>query len=192
MSFFTPESKLSSASDSRREFVLADIVFLILLILHVAFIAAWLGGGSLFISIITPGLAQISAGSRREFIVAVLPKYLRYLAIVSIVAVVAGLLLLVYINQVAPSLAPSAGGSPFIAAGALIGLVALIVAFAVVIPTGNKLVAQLRSSGASSTAEPAAPSPLILAIQRRLRAGAGIAVGLLGLALILMVVGASI
>ncbi len=134
----------------------------------------------------------MDASSRREFIVTVLPKYIRYLAIVSIVAVLAGVLLLVYITALATSLAPSAAGSPFIAIGALVGLVALIVAFAVVIPTGNKLVALLRSSGDSLSAEPAKPSPVIPRLQNRLRAGAGVAVGLLGLALILMIVGGSI
>ena len=172
---------------------MADVIYLVLLILHVGFITAWLGGGVLFISIITPGLAKISASSRREFIVAVLPRYIRFLGLVSGGAVIAGVLLLLYITQVATSLAPSASGSQFIAVGAIIGLAALIVATAVVIPTGNRLVAQLGTAASdTSTGDGAKPSLMIPMLQKRLRTGAGLTVGLLAITLVLMIVGASI
>jgi uncharacterized membrane protein len=182
------ESRLSSGYDSKIDSSLADVIYLVLLILHVGFITAWLGGGVLFISIITPGLAKISASSRKEFIVAVLPRYIRFLGLVSGGAVVAGVLLLVYITQIATSLAPSASGSLFISVGALIGLAALIVATAVVIPTGNRLVAALSDSSTSD----APKQSIIPMLQKRLRTGAGLTVGLLVVTLVLMIVGASI
>jgi hypothetical protein len=175
---------------------LADVIFLFLLLLHVVFIVAWLGGGVLFVFIITPALATISPNSRAEVVIAVLPRYTRFLAFVSSGAVVAGVLLLIYISDAATSLAPSKTGTPFIGVGALLGLIALIVATAVVIPTANRLVGALKSasnkpeligeSGDLTTAS------VIPAIQRRLRAGAGAAVGLLTIVLILMVIGASV
>ena len=160
------------------------------------FIVAWLGGGVLFVSIITPALATISPNSRAEVVMAVLPRYARFLGLVSTGAVVAGVLLLVYISDVATSLAPSKSGNPFIGAGALFGLIALIVATGVVIPTANRLVGALKSASNKPEliGEPGAlaTASVIPGIQRRLRAGAGAAVGLLTIALILMIIGASV
>ena len=60
---------------------MADVIFLILLMLHLVFIVAWLGGGVLFVSIITPALAQSPRILERKFIVAVLPRYTRFIRI---------------------------------------------------------------------------------------------------------------
>jgi hypothetical protein len=174
---------------------MADIIFLVLLILHVVFVVAWLGGGVLFVSIITPALVTVSTNSRAEVIVAVLPRYTRFIGLVSTGAIVFGVLLLLYVNEIATSLAPSATGTPFIGVGALFGLIALIIAIAVIIPTGNRLVEALKAvsnSNPGATSEPSGATSAIPRLQRRLRSGAGGAVGLLTIALILMLIGASV
>jgi len=146
------------------------------------------------VSIINPGLVAMSANSRAEFIVAVLPRYSRFIGIVSSGAIAAGVLLLLYVNEVATALAPSSAGAPFIAGGALFGLIAFVVAMAVVIPTANRLVTALKTASGkpSETSEPSGLGSAIPRLQRRLRGSAGAAVGLLVIALILMLVGASI
>jgi len=169
---------------------LADIIFLVLLILHIGFIVSWLGGALLFVSIITPTLAKISASSRIEFIVATLPRYIRFIGITATGSLVAGVLLFVYITRVATSLAPSESGFPFIGIGAAFGLAAVIVALGVVIPTGSKLVKLLKQMPASN--ESPSSMPKAAQLQKRLRTGASSAVGLLALTLILMIVGESI
>jgi uncharacterized membrane protein len=170
---------------------LADFIFLMLVILHIGFIVGWMGGGILFVSIINPAIAKISASSRAEFVLAVLPRYIRFVGFVSTGAVVAGVLLFLYITQVATSLAPSGSGLPFIVFGALLGLVALILATGVVIPTSNKLVQALRSASGGPQTGASSPATVIAGMQKRLRASASSAVGLLAITLILMVIGAS-
>jgi hypothetical protein len=167
---------------------LADIVFLILLILHVGFVVGWLGGAVLFVSIIVPSLPRISASSRIEFTKETLPRYGRYLRIMTGGAIVAGLLLYYYITRVATSLAPSGAGMPFIDGGVLLGLIAAILVFGVVIPTINKLVKVLKQGPATGEST----MPEAARLQRRLSLVANSAIGVLSLALILMLIGASI
>jgi hypothetical protein len=171
---------------------LADIIFLVLLIIHVGFIVAWLGGAVLFVSIITPALAKISASSRIEFTVATLPRYVRFIGVAATGSVVAGVLLLLYISGVATSLAPSGSGFPFIGVGALFGLAALVIATGVVIPAGNKLVRVLKSISTNTTNQIPSPMSEALGLQKRLRTGAILAVALLSVTLILMIIGANI
>src|SRR5438128_10665697 len=86
---------------------MADAVFLVLLVLHVGSIIAWMGGATLFVSVLTPALRRMSPASRSEFILSVIPSYMRFSDSRSIVAAVAGIARYAYITQFATSLAPS-------------------------------------------------------------------------------------
>src|SRR2546427_9750522 len=101
---------------------MADAVFLVLLVLHVGSIIAWMGGATLFVSVLTPALRRMFPASRGEFVLSVIPPYMRFIGGSSIVAAVSGLTIYVYITQVATSLAPSNSGRIYIQRGAVVAV----------------------------------------------------------------------
>ncbi len=172
---------------------MADPVFLVLLVLHVGSIIAWMGGATLFVSVLTPALRRMSPASRGEFVVSVIPSYMRFIGGSSIAAAVAGLALYAYITQTAPSLAPSSSGLSYIQIGAVVTLIVLLIAFGVLIPTSRKLVALLKQSQKQATpGGDDAMSAQVASLQKRLGIAARVGVFLLGVTFILMIVGASI
>ena len=120
-----------------------------------------------------------------EFVITVLPRFLALITVSSVGAVSAGLILYGYITRIATALAPSRSGFPLIDAGAGFGLIALVIALGIVVPTGRKLVSTLINKPPSLGSE--APK-----LPKRLRIAASSATGILFLALILMLIGASI
>jgi uncharacterized membrane protein len=169
--------------------MMADAVFLVLLILHVGSIIAWMGGATLFVSVLTPALRKMSPGSRGEFVVSVIPSYMRFIGGSSIAAAVAGLALYAYITQVATSLAPSGSGAIYIQIGAVVTLIVLVIAFGVLIPTSRKLVGLLKQAAPGGDS---AISAQVGSLQKRLGMAARLGVFLLAVTFILMIVGANI
>ena len=170
---------------------MADAVFLVLLILHVGSIIAWMGGATLFVSVLAPALRKMSPTSRSEFILSALPQYMRFIGGSSITAAVAGLALYAYITQVATSLAPSGSGAIYIQVGAVVTLIVLLIAFVVLIPTSRKLVQLLKQSQTTPSGD-STISAQVGSLQKRLGIAARLGVLLLAVTFILMVVGASI
>lgn len=170
---------------------MADAVFLVLLVLHVGSIIAWMGGATVFVSVLSPGLRRMSPTSRGEFTVSMLPSYMRFIGGSSIGAAVAGLALYAYITQVATSLAPSNSGLPYIQVGAVVTLIVLLIAFGILIPTSRKLVALLKQSQGEPAAD-AVVTAQVAGLQKRLGMAARLGVLLLAVTFILMIVGASI
>src|SRR5260370_26173529 len=107
---------------------MADAVFVILLLLHVGSIVAWMGAATLFVSVLTPALRRMSPAARREFIVSVIPSYMRFIGGSSIAAAVAGLALYTYITQVVTSLAPSISDLVYIQTGADVTFMIVLIA----------------------------------------------------------------
>ncbi len=171
---------------------MADVVFLVLLVLHVGSIIAWMGGATLFVSVLSPSLRKMSPSSRGEFVVSVLPSYMRFIGGSSAAAAIAGLALYAYITQVATSLAPSSSGQIYIQLGAVVTLIVLIIAFGVLIPTTRRLVAVVKQSQQSGTGFDAALSAQVASLQKRLGMAARLGVFLLGVTFILMIVGATV
>ena len=165
---------------------MTDAVFLALLILHVGAVVSWMGGAILFVNIIMPSLSKMSPASRSEFIQSALPRYLGFAAVSAIVAIVAGVSLYGYITQVATSLAPSSSGSIYVQTGAVIGLIVLIIALGVMLPAGRKFLALTKQAPDPQT------QPKIASLQKRMSIAGRLGVALLGVALILMVIGASL
>jgi len=172
---------------------MADAVFIVLLLLHVGSIVAWMGGATLFVSVLAPSLRRMSPASRGEFMLSVLPSYMRFIGGSSIAAAIAGLVLYAYIVQAGPPLAPSSSGLIYIQVGAVVTLIILLIAFGVLIPTGRKLVGLLRQSQKQATpAVDTATSAQVASLQKRLGMAARLGVLLLAVTFILMIVGASI
>ena len=172
---------------------MADAVFVILLLLHVGSIVAWMGGATLFVSVLTPALRRMSPAARGEVVLSVIPSYMRFIGGSSIAAAVAGLALYAYITQVTTSLAPSSSGLIYVQVGAVVTLIVLLIAFGVLIPTSRKLVGLLKQS--QKQAAPGGDSAMsaqVAGLQKRLGMAARLGVFLLALTFILMIVGASI
>jgi uncharacterized membrane protein len=170
---------------------MADAVFLVLLILHVGSIIAWMGGATLFVSVLAPALRKMSPASRSEFILSALPQYMRFIGGSSIAAAVAGLALYAYITQVATTLEPSSSGTIYIQIGAVVTVIVLLIAFVILIPTSRKLVQLLKQSQTTPGGD-SAISAQVGSLQKRLGMAARLGVLLLAGTFILMVVGASI
>ncbi|OLD56027.1 hypothetical protein AUI46_02365 [archaeon 13_1_40CM_2_52_13] len=172
---------------------MADAVFLVLLLVHVGSIVAWMGGATLFVSVLSPALRRMSPASRGEFVLSVLPSYMRFIGGSSIAAAVAGLALYAYITQVATSLAPSSSGLIYVQVGAVVTLIVLLIAFGVLIPTSRKLVGLLKQSQKQSVpGGDATIGAQVGNLQKRLGMAARLGVFLLAVTFILMIVGASI
>jgi uncharacterized membrane protein len=170
---------------------MAEALFLVLLILHIAAIVAWMGGAALFVSVIIPSLSKMSPPSKAEFILSALPRYLRFITGSSILAIIAGLILYGY--YFATSSASNFSGLIYIQAGAVLGLAVLIIALGILVPSGQKLISLVKQ-GPKPQSEPAAQDPTltqIASLQRRMGIAGRLGVILLGIALILMIIGAS-
>jgi uncharacterized membrane protein len=170
---------------------MAEALFLVLLIVHIGAIVAWMGGAALFVSVIIPSLSKMSPASRAEFILSALPRYLRFITGSSILAIIAGLILYGY--YFATSSTSSFSGLIYIQAGAALGLVVLIIALGILVPSGRKLISLVKQ-GPKPQAEAAAQDPTLTQIaklQRRMGLAGRLGVTLLGIALILMIIGAS-
>lgn len=172
---------------------MTDLIFLVLLVLHVIFIVAWMGGAMLFISVISPALRKMSEASGTDFVRATVPRYIRFVGGSSVMAIIFGLILYVYSVQIAPSTGPTGSGLTGIQIGALLGLVALVLVYVVVIPSSRKLV---QAAAQTSTSTNPSSSPTFKSemsrLGKRIRAASGIGILLLVLALITMLVGANI
>src|SRR5437667_9440441 len=132
---------------------MADAVFVVLLLLHVGSIIAWMGGATLFVSVLAPSLRRMSPASRGEFTVSVLPSYMRFIGGSSIVAAVAGLALYAYITQVATSFAPSSSGLIYIQIGAIVTLIVILIGFGFLIPINRRLCRLLKMLQIQATPE---------------------------------------
>ena len=167
----------------------ADAAFLVLLVLHIGAIVAWMGGAALYVSVILPSLSKMSPASRAEFVQSALPRYLRFISGSSILAIIAGLILYGYVtNQTTSSFALTNPGLMYVQAGAIIGLVVLIIALGVLVPAGRKFISLTKQTSGL----PGQPSPEVASLQRRMGIAGRLGVALLGIALILMVIGGSI
>ncbi len=165
---------------------MADPLFLVLIVLHIGAIVAWMGGAALFVSVIIPSLLKMSPASRAEFILAALPRYLRFITGSSILAIIAGLILYGYV-------APSGSAAIYLQAGAVLGLVVLLMALGILIPSGRKLISLVKQT-AGPQAGPTAQDPTmtqIARLQRRMGLAGRLGITLLGIALVLMIIGAS-
>jgi uncharacterized membrane protein len=173
---------------------MADALFLVLLILHIGAIVAWMGGAALFVSVIIPSLSKMSPPSRAEFIQSALPRYLRFITGSSVLAIVVGVILYGYVTtQTGAPFTLVTPGLYYVQAGAVIGLVVLVIALGILVPTGRKFLALTKQAPRSETQSSTQDSMTaqIAGLQRRMSMAGRLGVTLLAIALVLMIIGAS-
>lgn len=181
--------KYSQAPHSNKK--LTDIIFLALLVIHVGTVVLWMGASVLFVSVLGPSMAKLTGSSRIDLFKAIGSRYERYVVRNATVAIVAGLILYIYINQVATSLAPgSEAGKQWLLVGIVFGLIAYIIGIGVVMRGNRKLMRLINQASAGQATD--TPSGGMSQVQRRVAMGAGLQALFLALALLSMVVGANI
>lgn len=169
---------------------MADYIFLTLLVVHILAIVGWMGAAFLFSSVLGPSLSHMDSSGRAEFLSKVIPRYTRYVMATSLTAVVFGVALYGYAFEYAKNL-PSGVALSLLQAGALVGLVALIVSLGLVIPTARTM-GRMLNDGKSGAPAPEGRAMVMTSMQSRVRIGTVSVTVLLFLVLILMVVGASL
>ena len=117
--------------------------FAVLLWLHIVSAIGWLGATMVFAMLIGPTLPTLTPATRNELIVKLLPKYIRYAEIFTLITPIFGLVLALYISHGSWSVFnPAIYGNLglYLSIGALLSLVAWAVSFGLVAPTGRKVV----------------------------------------------------
>jgi uncharacterized membrane protein len=165
---------------------LTDIIFLVLIFVHVVAAVLWMGAVVLFVSVLTPSMRRLTGPSRMDLMKAMGPTYANYLVRNATVAVAAGLILYAYISQSSPL--PDSE-MPWIAVGIVFGLVAYGVGIYLFTIT-RKQAKMMGQAPAGQSAD--APPADMASVQRRMAMLAGIQALLLFIALLSMVVGANI
>ncbi len=168
---------------------MADIVFVVLLVLHVGTVVAWMGGALVFVSVVFPALRGMPPASRGGFITSVLPRYVNFASASSLATTVTGLVLYWYFTQSAPSLPPSGIGLVSIQVGAVLSLMALVAMFGISRPSSRRLVSLTKQMAVTPNES---TSRQMSSLQRRSVVGGLLGVALLGLSLIMMVLGAEL
>jgi uncharacterized membrane protein len=168
---------------------LTDLIFLVLLVVHIGTVVLWMGGAILFVSVFGPLMSKLSGPTKAEFMKIIGPAYEKYVIRNATVAILAGVILFGYISQPGSALAPTSTGFPWLVAGVLLALVAYIIGLVLIRPANHKLWALMSQSPPSQSTGTA---PEAQALQRRVAASSGIQALLLALALLGMVLGANL
>ena len=156
----------------------------ILLWLHVFTAASWFGAVMLFAMVVGPTIGDLTPATSGEVVVKMLPKYLRFLVIFTVVTPVLGLVTaLSSLNGDFSILAPNSTFGDWMSAGALLSLISWVVTFGVVYPTGKRIIRITEEVVENQTPQP----PGLPKLAMRLKISSGIGLALLIAVLITMV-----
>jgi len=160
----------------------------VLLWLHVFSAASWFGAVMLFAMVVGPTIGDFSPATSGEVVVKMLPKYLRFIAIFTLLTPILGLATLLYSSNGGFSvLAPNTTFGVYMSAGAALSLISWLVVFAVVYPTGRKIVRITEEFVKNQTPQP----PGLPKLAMRLKISTGIGLVLLIAILVCMVAAAA-
>jgi len=108
---------------------------------HVVSVVGWFGAALTFLVSIRPSLGKLSAQAGGEFMVKVLPGFVRSVQIFSVLTVVFGPLLAFTMSDGPPNVFDLVSPwSRFVTAGASLGIITLAVVFFLLTPTAKGLV----------------------------------------------------
>ncbi len=139
--------------------------------------------------IVAPGLARLSPQSRADFVLNIVPKYVRYTVAFALVTLVFGIgSVIAFANGNFSVMSMSTAFGMYISAGAVLALVAFGIGVGVAIPAANKLVKITKSMAGNA----GPPPPELMAASKRMRIGSTVSMVILVLVTIFMVAGATI
>ncbi len=151
--------------------------------LHVLGAIGWMGTAMFLAMVLTPSMKVLSANSRSELMLGLLPRFIRYVTGFATLTLVAGILLALAIATNSGSFSPSTPWSLRITVGAMIALVSYALAMGVGLRSARKILKIL-----SAQPVPQSPSSEIPILQKRMRRAAITVVALLAIVLVFMVV----
>jgi len=156
----------------------------VLLWLHVFSAASWFGAVMLFAMVVGPTIGDFTPTTSAEVVVKMLPKYLRFVAIVTILTPVLGLITLLASSNGSFSVFTSnTTFGAYMSAGAILSLVSWLVVFGVVYPTGRRIVRITEDFVKNQSPQP----PGLPKLAMRLKISSGIGLALLIAILVCMV-----
>ena len=156
----------------------------ILLWFHIFAAASWFGAVMLFATVVGPTIGDFTPSTSGEVVVKMLPKYLRYIMIFTGLTPILGLVTALSSSGGSMSIfVPNSDFGVYILAGALLSLVAWVVTFGVVYPTGKKIVRITEEVVRDKSPQP----PQLPKLAMRLKISSGIGLALLIAILICMV-----
>jgi len=156
----------------------------ILLGLHIFSAASWFGAVLLFAMVVGPTIGDFTPATSGEVVVKMLPKYLRFIVIFTVLAPVLGLVtLLSSSNGGFGVFTPNTNFGAYMSAGALLSLLTWIVTFVVLYPTGRRIIRITEEMVKKQT-----PPPSVLPkLAMRLKISSGVGLALLIAILVCMV-----
>ena len=111
------------------------VLFTVVLWAHIFSAIGWLGAAMVFGIIIGPSLAKLSPQARGEFMVKVMPRYLRYFEVFSAMTIIFGVITAaVLLNGDFSSISFSTPFGLYITIGAILALIVFAVSFSVILP----------------------------------------------------------
>ncbi len=156
-------------------------VMLVLLYAHLLSAVAWLGGGILTAFALAPALRSLSPAANLEFTAKALPRLIRFVTMAAVSTLLFGVLLFAYIAQTISAKTPNGMD---LYAGIGLAIVAAAVAFAVTIPSFNKVSRIAKEVTTSGSQGP--PPPQMMKYGKRARIGSMISLVILLAVLALM------
>lgn len=155
---------------------------------HIFGAIGWLGGAMVFGIVIGPAMEKFSAPTRGEFVVRVVPRFVRFIETFSILTVVFGILTVAaYANGDYSIMSLSNSFGLYISIGAVLAVVAIGIAMGVIVPATHKIVKITESLMKS----PAQPPPELMVASKRLKFGSLSAMVILIAVTVLMVAAAT-
>jgi len=139
--------------------------------------------------VVGPGLAKLSPQSRADFVLNIVPKYVRYIVAFAVVTLVFGIgSVIAFANGNYSVMSMSTAFGMYISVGALLALVAFGIGIGVAIPAANKLVKITKSMAGNA----GPPPPELMAASKRMRIGSTVSMVILVFVTIFMVAGATL
>ncbi|HXW37555.1 MAG TPA: hypothetical protein VEJ36_06625 [Nitrososphaerales archaeon] len=146
----------------------------ILLGLHILSAASWFGAALLFATVVGPTIGDFTPSTSGEVVVKMLPKYLRFMAVFTVLTPILGVVTAYTSSGGSLSaFAPTSSYGMFISAGALLSLITWVVVFGVIYPTGRKIIKITAEVVKNQTPQP--PGLPRLAMRLKISSGVGLA-----------------
>ncbi len=153
--------------------------------LHILTAISWMGTAMFLAMVLTPSMRGLSANSRGELMIGLLPRLIRIVSVSATLTLVWGVLLALAIGLESGSFSPSTAWGLRITVGAVIALVAYAFAMGVGLRSARRILKILRAQPGSQNLLSELPM-----LQKRMRLTAFTVVSLLTLVLVFMVVAA--
>ena len=156
----------------------------ILLGLHIFSAASWFGAVMLFAMIVGPTIGDFTPATSGEVVVKMLPKYLRFIVIFTVLTPILGLVTLLSSSNGSFDVFMSGSNfGAYMSAGALLSLVTWLVTFLVLYPTGRRIIRITEEMTKNQTPQP----PVLSKLAMRLKISSGVGLALLIAILVCMV-----